>query len=159
MQRKQPEDGGVIKKHGCAIKMAGAFSLKFQRNNQYTASTMDSADGKAGEKGCLFTAPWRCPPHAIPEPFRIRAWLKPCALHHKKAVRTGIEGTSRHTLSASSPPERGSAGRPLPLQAETVLQVSSKHSRMPHERIQPSCTHVPLRQPFSGGHRRQPGTF
>ena len=91
--------------------------------------------------------------------FPYRGWLKPCALHHKKAVRTGIEGTSRHTLSASSSPERGSAGRPLPLQAETVLRVSSKHSRMPHERIQPSCTHVPLRQPFSGGHRRQPGTF
>ena len=32
------------------------FSLKFQRNNQQHALTVDSADGKAGEKGCVFAA-------------------------------------------------------------------------------------------------------
>ena len=40
-------------------KMVDAFSLKFQRNNQKNASAMDSAKGKTGEKGCLFTVLWR----------------------------------------------------------------------------------------------------
>ena len=35
------------------------FSLKFQRNNQQNVLTMDSAKGKTGEKGSMFTALWR----------------------------------------------------------------------------------------------------
>ena len=35
--------------------MVDAFSLKFQRNNRQNASAGDSAEGKAGEKGCMFT--------------------------------------------------------------------------------------------------------
>ena len=43
----------------CPRKWLVLFSLKFQRNNQKNASTMDSAKGKTGEKGCLFTVLWR----------------------------------------------------------------------------------------------------
>ena len=35
--------------------MAVAFSLKFQRNNQQSALTMDSANGKADKKDVFFT--------------------------------------------------------------------------------------------------------
>ena len=48
----------------CPRKWLMLFSLKFQRNNQKNASTMDSAKGKTGEKGCLFTVP-----HTMTEPF------------------------------------------------------------------------------------------
>ncbi|WP_308771515.1 hypothetical protein [uncultured Bilophila sp.] len=40
---------------GCVLENGWCFFLKFQRNNQKNASTMDSAKGKTGEKGCLFT--------------------------------------------------------------------------------------------------------
>ena len=43
----------------CARKELMLFSLRFQRNNQKNASAMDSAKGKIGEKGCLFTVLWR----------------------------------------------------------------------------------------------------
>ena len=35
-------------------KMADVFSLKFQRDNRQNAVGMDSAKGKAEEKGCIF---------------------------------------------------------------------------------------------------------
>ena len=35
--------------------MVDVFSLKFQRNNQQNAVVMDSVNGKAGEKGRIFT--------------------------------------------------------------------------------------------------------
>ena len=34
------------------------FSLKFQRNNQQNALAIDSAKGKTGEIGCIFTTLW-----------------------------------------------------------------------------------------------------
>ncbi|MBS6141981.1 MAG: hypothetical protein KH745_05190 [Bilophila sp.] len=50
---------GVITTKGWLCEMADAFSLKFhkfQRDNQQNALAMDSADGKAGKKGRIFTA-------------------------------------------------------------------------------------------------------
>ena len=50
---------GVITTKGWLCEMADAFSLKFhkfQMDNQQNALAMDSADGKAGEKVCIFTA-------------------------------------------------------------------------------------------------------
>ena len=35
-------------------KMVDVFSLKFQRNNRRNPLAVDSANGKAGEKGCIF---------------------------------------------------------------------------------------------------------
>ena len=35
-------------------EMADAFFLEAQRNNQPYTLAMDSAKGKAGEKGCIF---------------------------------------------------------------------------------------------------------
>ena len=32
------------------------FSLKFQRDNRQNALAVDTAKGKTGEKGCIFTA-------------------------------------------------------------------------------------------------------
>ncbi len=39
--------------------MVAACSLKSQRNNRQNALAADSVDGKAGEKGCIFTVLWR----------------------------------------------------------------------------------------------------
>ena len=49
----------------CPRKWLMLFSLKFQRNNQKNASAMDSAKGKTGEKGCLFTVLWRWNNHTL----------------------------------------------------------------------------------------------
>jgi len=35
------------------------FSLKFQRNNQQNALSVEHAKGKNGEKGRIFTVLWR----------------------------------------------------------------------------------------------------
>ena len=43
----------------CPRKWLMLFSLKFQRNNQQNALAMDSTEGKAEEKGCIFTVLWR----------------------------------------------------------------------------------------------------
>ena len=40
-------------------KWSMLFSLKFQRDNQQTALAVNPANGKAGEKGCMFTVLWR----------------------------------------------------------------------------------------------------
>ena len=43
----------------CPRKWLMLFSLKFQKNNQPNALAIEPADGKAGEKDCIFTALWR----------------------------------------------------------------------------------------------------
>ena len=49
----------------CPRKWLMLFSSKFQRDNQKNASAMDSAKGKTGEKGCLFTVLWRWNNHTL----------------------------------------------------------------------------------------------
>ena len=39
--------------------MIATCSLRSQRNNRQNALAVDSVDGKAGEKGCIFTVLWR----------------------------------------------------------------------------------------------------
>ena len=39
--------------------MVNVFPLKFQRINQKNALAMDSAKGKFGERGRIFTVLWR----------------------------------------------------------------------------------------------------
>ena len=41
------------------------FFLKFQSNNQQHTLAMNSANGKIGEKGRIFTVLWRCNTHML----------------------------------------------------------------------------------------------
>ena len=55
----------------CHRKRLMLFSLKFQRNNRQNTLAKDSAKGKTGEKGCIFTILWGtnkhilCPRHLL----------------------------------------------------------------------------------------------
>ena len=65
-QSWSPPAGKLEKKvRLCPRKWLMLFFLKFQRNNQKNASAMDSAKGKTGEKGCLFTVLWRWNNHTL----------------------------------------------------------------------------------------------
>ena len=93
MEMKQPYSMTVpqpkvdaLKKKAVLQKMVDTFSLKFQRDNRQNALAVDSAEGKNGEKGCIFhrTVEMKQPHIIIQEGCIIRKWLMPCFLKFQR---------------------------------------------------------------------------